>query len=191
MEKSYGLDVVERKKLSIGPHVLQDQMQVVDKATDKIYSEYIEFLDLKGEYGNADSLSVLGIQHLHGTKRIKRDFEKARKSFEKALKIDKKDLESNYYLGLMYMLGLGVQIDIPTALSHFETTIPKNDTRSINAIGYIYFKAPDIFEKDRALTNPYGSIRRDLKKAKQYFEKAAIKGNVNALYNMGCFHLTS
>jgi TPR repeat protein len=89
------------------------------------------------------------------------------------------------------MLGLGVQVDIPKALSHFEVTLPKNDSRSINAIGYIYFKAPDIFEKDPALTNPYGSIRKDLKKAKQYFERASIKGNVNALYNMGCFYLTS
>jgi len=30
VEESYGLDVVERKKLSIGPHMLQDQAQVVD-----------------------------------------------------------------------------------------------------------------------------------------------------------------
>ncbi len=34
----------------------------------------IDLLDLKGEYGNAESLSVLGIQHVHGTKKVKRDF---------------------------------------------------------------------------------------------------------------------
>lgn len=166
-------------------------MQVVDSAADKIYSDFIELLDLKGEYGNAESLAVLGIQHIHGTKRVKRDFEKARVSFEKALKIDKKDIDSNYYMGLIYLLGLGVEINVPKALNHFEQS--KNDTRarSENAIGYIYFKAPDYFEKDPALLGRYGSIRRDLKKARDHFLIASQKGNVNALYNMGCFHLSS
>jgi TPR repeat protein len=61
----------------------------------------------------------------------------------------------------------------------------------MNAVGYIYFKAPDALEIDPVKTNSYGSIRRDLKKAKTFFEKAAIKGNVNALYNMGCLYLSS
>ena len=168
---------------------MQDQVQVVDSKTDKIYGDYIEFLDLKGEYGSSESLAVLGVQHLLGTKRTKKDYDKARKFFEKALSINKKDADSNYYLGLIYLLGLGVKTDIPKALSMFE--IPTNDTRTQNAIGYIYFRAPDALEIDPAKTVPYGSIRRDLRKAKTYFEKAAIKGNVNALYNMGCFYLSS
>lgn len=86
-------------------------------------------------------------------------------------------------------MGLGVNIDIPKALYHFE--IAKNDSRALNAIGYIYFKAPDYFEKDPAITNRFGFIRRDLKKARDHFEKASTKGNVNAMYNMGCFHLSS
>ena len=45
VQESNGLDVVERKKLSIGPHVLQDQLQVVDSAQDKIYGDFIELLD--------------------------------------------------------------------------------------------------------------------------------------------------
>jgi TPR repeat protein len=65
-------------------------------------------------------------------------------SFEKALKIDKMDMESNYHMGLIYLLGLGVQKDIEKAVNYFEQN--KNDTRSINALGFIYFKAPDAFE---------------------------------------------
>lgn len=60
VEESFGLDVVEFKKLSIGPHVLLDHMKALDTG-DKIYSDFIDLLDLKGEYGNAESLSVLGI----------------------------------------------------------------------------------------------------------------------------------
>ncbi len=144
---------------------------------------------MKGEYGSSESLAVLGVQHLLGTKRTKRDYERARRFFEKALNINKKDADSNFYLGLIHLLGLGVKIDIPKALNLFE--IPTNDTRAMNSIGYIYFRAPDALEIDPVKTNPYGSIRRDLRKAKSYFEKAAIKGNVNALYNMGCFYLSS
>jgi TPR repeat protein len=66
----------------------------------------------------------------------------------------------------------------------------KNDSRSLNSLGYIYFKAPDVFEQDPVLKNTYGSIRRDILKAKRYFENAGEKGNVNALYNLGCFYLT-
>jgi TPR repeat protein len=83
-------------------------MQVIDSQAEKIYGDIFEFLDLKGDYGNAESLSVLGIQHLHGTKRNKRDFERARQSFERALLIDSKDVEANYHMGLIYMMGLGV-----------------------------------------------------------------------------------
>jgi hypothetical protein len=61
VEQSFGLDVVERKKLSIGPHVLFDQMQVVDSSADKAYADFIELLDLKGEYGSSESLSTLGV----------------------------------------------------------------------------------------------------------------------------------
>lgn len=31
---------------------------------------------------------------------------------------------------------------------------------------------------------------KNTKKAKSYFEKSAAKGNVNALYNLGCFYLS-
>ena len=90
-------------------------------------------------------------------------------------------------MGLIYLLGLGVQKDMEKAVKYFETN--KNDSRSINALGFIYFKAPDVFEQDPVLKNTYGSIRRDIKRAKRYFEQAAEKGNVNALYNMGCYYL--
>jgi len=148
----------------------------------------LEFLDLKGEYGSAESLALLGVQNLLGTKKTKRDFNKAKEFFEKVIIINKKDPDSNYYLGLIYLLGLGVKVDIQQSLKYFE--VPVNDTRAQNAIGYIYYRAPDPLEIDPSKTNPFGSIRRDLKKARHFFEKAAAKGNLNALYNVGCLHLS-
>ncbi len=61
VEDSFGLDVVERKKLGIGPHVLMDDMILFDRGADKIYNDFIELLDLKSDYGSADSVSILGM----------------------------------------------------------------------------------------------------------------------------------
>ncbi len=43
-------------------------------------------------------------------------------------------------MGLIYLLGLGVDVNIPKSIEFFE--VGKNDSRSLNAIGYIYYKAP-------------------------------------------------
>ena len=102
--------------------------------------------------------------------------------------MDSKDQDSNYYLGLIYLLGLGQEVNIPKALKYFEKAT--NDSRAINAIGYIYFKAPDYFEKDPVARNIYGGIYRNLNKAKQYFLKASKMGNLNGYYNMGCYFLS-
>jgi TPR repeat protein len=189
VENSYGLDVVERKKLSIGPHVLIDQMQLFDKGADKIYNDFIELLDLKSDYGSAESLAILGIQYVHGTKNIKRNFLKARECFERALKIDNAHIDANYYLGLINLLGLGTEIQMEKSLEYFSHA--KNDSGALNAIGFIYFSAPDYFDTDPVQKYKYGSIYKNIKKAKDYFERSSQQGNVNALYNLGCISLSS
>jgi hypothetical protein len=47
---------------------------LADQNENMAYNDMIDLLDLKGQYGNVESLSVLGIQHVHGTQRIRRDF---------------------------------------------------------------------------------------------------------------------
>mmetsp|Transcript_4760 Transcript_4760/g.4416 ORF Transcript_4760/g.4416 Transcript_4760/m.4416 type:complete len:203 (-) Transcript_4760:904-1512(-) len=187
VEESFGLDVVERKKLSIGTHALQDQMQLFDKSEDKIYSDFIELLDLKSDYGSADSLSILGIQYVYGKKNVKRDFAKARDCFEKALLIDPNHTEANYYLGFIHMHGLGTEVKMNKALGYFQKLT--NDSASYNSMGYIYFSAPNLFDIDPVQTNKYGGVHKNTKIAQEFFNKAASLGNVNALYNLGCMNL--
>ena len=64
------------------------------------------------------------------------------------------------------------------------------DPRALNAAGYIYYHAPDIFETDPAQLNIFGKVRRDLKKALISFKKAAHYGSVNAKYNLGTLYLS-
>jgi TPR repeat protein len=101
-----------------------------------------------------------------------RDYDRAREFFNKALEVDSDDTDSNYYMGLIYLLGLGVEVNVEKALNYFMYS--QKDDRSLNALGYIYYKAPDYLD----MTKPeerikYGSIGRNIKKAKIYFEKAS------------------
>jgi hypothetical protein len=44
------------------------------------------------------------------------------------------------------MLGLGCDVNMTKALSYFK--VAKSDAHALNAIGVIYFIAPDVFETD-------------------------------------------
>lgn len=54
-------------------------------------------------------------------------------------------------MGLMNLHGLGTHIDVEAAVKHFQ--IAKNDSRAINALGYIYYNAPDYLETDPVILN--------------------------------------
>lgn len=90
----------------------------------------------------------------------------------------------------MNLLGQGVPQNIELALSYFEMPVMEKDPRALNAVGYIYFYAPDTFDKDTALLNLFGNIRRDKKKAYKSFKAAAKYGSINAKYNLGALFLT-
>ncbi len=77
------------------------------------------------------------------------------------------DRDSNYYLGFLYLNGLGVKSNMTRAISHFERGV--NDSRALNALGYIYFEAPDFLETDPVLLTKFGRVRRNHKKAKELF----------------------
>ena len=66
----------------------------------------------------------------------------------------------------------------------------EKDHKALNAIGYIFYTAPEIFDKDMAKLNLFGSIRKDVAKAFKSFKKAAGYGSVNAKYNLGSIYLS-
>lgn len=150
-------------------------------------NDIVDLLDQQGQYGSAESLNYLGIQRMQGSGSVKRDFKVAKEFFEKAIKIEETNVLANFELGVIYMLGLGTDKDIQTAVEYFKKA--GNDAHSYNALGVIYYEAPDVFERDPVLLHQYGSVRKDIKLAKSYFEKAATSGNLNAKYNSGVLWL--
>jgi len=68
----------------------------------------------------------------------------------------------------MSLLGLGCDKNIEDAVKYFMAV--ETDQNSLNALGVIYFGAPDVFETDPVKLHPFGKIRKDVKKARKYFE---------------------
>ena len=64
------------------------------------------------------------------------------------------------------------------------------DPRALNAVGYIYFHAPEVFEKDSTKLRLFGTIRKDLKEAFKKFKAASHYGSSNAKFNLGSMYLT-
>jgi len=147
-------------------------------------------MEFRGEYGNAESLALKGLQYMHQAEKSESSYKKAYSYFERALEIDPKDHQSNYYVGLMNMLGYGREQNIPKALQCFEKPGMEKDPRALNAIGYIYHSAPEVFDKDSAKLNLFRGIRKDGQKALKSFKAAARYGSVNAKYNIGSLYLS-
>lgn len=124
---------------------------------------------------------------MQGSGQLKRDFKTAIEFFKKSLIIDPENTLANFELGVLHMLGLGTEKNIPKAIEYLE--MAQNDYHAQNALGVIYYEAPDIFDQDPVRKNAYGAIRRDLSKARKHFEKAANGGNLNAKYNLGVLWL--
>jgi TPR repeat protein len=124
-----------------------------------------------------------------GKGKMKRNFARAYELFKKALDIDKKDSTANYCIGLMHMLGLvpEQEADIEAAVKHY--TRAGDDARALNALGVIYYIAPDPFEIDPQKLQGFKSVRRDRKRSKQLLEKSVEKNNVQAHFNMGAIRL--
>ena len=119
-------------------------------------------MEFKGEYGNSDSLTLKGLQFMHSPEKSDTTYQNAYKYFERALEIDSTDPQSNYYIGLINLLGLGRKQDIEESLHYFEKPGMEKNPRALNAIGYIYYHAPDVFDNDQAKLNTFGSIIKDL-----------------------------
>ena len=124
-----------------------------------------------------------------GKGKMQRNFARAHELFQKSIQIDKKDATANYCLGLMNLLGLvpGEEPDADLAVKHYLKA--GDDPRAYNALGVIYYVAPDPFETDPTKLAGFKSIRRDRKKSKQLLKLATEKNHVQAHYNLGAIHL--
>ena len=93
-------------------------------------------------------MNFLGFSQLKGTGKLERDFNKAYELFMKSLEIDENDSTANYVIGLMHMIGIAPSKKLDAELAMQYLTKAGDDSRAMNALGVLYYRAPDLFEKD-------------------------------------------
>ena len=84
---------------------------------------------------------------------------------------DKGDFRSQYYVGYLYLYGLGVTKNEPKALEYIQASADQEYDTAQALLGFLY---------DEGRLVPL-----DKKKAISYYKKAADRGNTSALLNLG------
>ena len=169
IDRTFGLVGPEKKQLNLmGPFAIADSFSFNRVLTiENFYTstDVVELLDLQGAYGSTDSLNFLGWSTMQGKGKMERNFTKAHQLFQKALEIDENDATANYCIGLLHMLGLidGEPSNAAKAVKYLEKA--GEDSRALNALGVIYYIAPEVFETDPVRQAGFYGVKRDLKKA--------------------------
>ncbi|KAI9599526.1 hypothetical protein BDF19DRAFT_381633 [Syncephalis fuscata] len=151
--------------------------------------EVIEFYRLEAEKGNLQAKLILGQLYQRGSNRIKQDYRRAIRYYRsvalqvyssngKQKKTKNVDEHVAYlaaqaaaFIGEMFWRGEGVKANTATAIRWFKHAIEYNDPVAYNALGVMYRDG--------------NGVRKDLKLAIEYFQKAASKEYDEAQVNMG------
>jgi len=102
----------------------------------------------------------------------KQDYNTAQSLWMKAAKAGNSDAQ--YYLGHLYMNGLGVRMDYAAARYWFEQAAGANHPMAQNDLGSLYMNGQ--------------GVKRNLKEALGWYEKSANQGTVVAKYNCGLIY---
>lgn len=153
VQRTHGLHVLEKKKLKLGSYILDTRL-IIDGSTsidteDASISDIEELLEFRGKFGSSESLMLKGMKLFHNS-RNHESYEQAFKYFERAFEINANETKAAYHMGIMKLLGLGMEQDIEGAVSLFSGPNMEKDGLSLNALGYIYSTAPDFLENNPA-----------------------------------------
>jgi len=192
--KTHGMQVIQKTKLKIDSYVLDSENLRIDdhlyiKGQGNIEGHLEELWDYEGQYGDPESLSFHALSMLNKLDPSEESVKRAIHLLIRATVEKKNHPLSNYYLGLLHMIGLGVKQDVSKAYSYFTNPGLKRDPRALNALGYIYASAPHFLDKDPSRLSAFGDIHQDLSKAHQYFLEASQVGSLNAKFNLGNLYL--
>ena len=101
------------------------------------------------------------------------DYKTALREFK--LLIKKKDARGEYGLGLMYDLGLGVQMAFKEAVKWYRLSANQGNADAQNNLATMYADGE--------------GVERNANKAAKLYEKAAQQGNFDAFNNLGTMYL--
>ena len=159
------------------------------------YVKAREWFEKAADKGQADAMYNLGRLYGYGHG-VAQDYVKAREWFEKAA--DKGQADAMTYLGFLYNNGQGVAQDYVKAREWFEKAADKGQADAMTNLGFLYDNGQGVAQ-DRGkarewylkvlLTYIASSMSqrstRGLSQAREWYEKAADKGDARAMTYLG------
>lgn len=95
--------------------------------------EELEYIRMSAELGKISYLVEMAKIHLYGLRGQNRDYKKSFIYFQRAA--DLGDIASKTQVGIMYIRGLGVEVNYKKALTLLHETALRRDNRAKNALG--------------------------------------------------------
>ena len=163
-------------------------------------------------FGDSKAQAEMGDKYLFGDKCLngvgRRDYQQAYYWYSKsALQGDKDGL---YGMGMLYMLGLGIEKDSLKAAECFRMSAEQNNPKAFTELGKLYYlgvcglpsdtaQAIKLWQKAEKLKDLEGMyllglcykdgiyFEQDLPRAYSYFLKCAKKGHIKSQYQVGAF----
>ncbi|KAK8842043.1 hypothetical protein M9Y10_026261 [Tritrichomonas musculus] len=169
------------------------------------YVKAREYFEIAAAYDIPGAIYNLGFIYLLGLG-VERDYQKARKFFEK---LEKRENNSLALLNLAYIYlgGLGVPKDIPRTMHYYELAAKQGNATALLNLGTMYSqgngveqnyeKAIEYYKKSAKLQNSFAylclgdlyengkGVPQDYLKAKKYYEISSRMNNSYALLSLG------
>ncbi|KAJ3598966.1 hypothetical protein NHX12_032929 [Muraenolepis orangiensis] len=142
------------------------------KAVDERRKDVVYFLKLKAESGDIQSQKQLASMSFWGQNGVPKDVATAVSWYRKIAK-RMKDADAMYNYALLLMKGQGVKKNLTESVRLLEKAIEMGSVAALNAVGWYY-----------------SSVVRNASRAIQYFQRAALNGSRDAVYNLGLYHLS-
>jgi TPR repeat protein len=155
------------KKLYEEPH------PYLKKKSDLYRNEMWFYYDeLLANLDDVDALKRVSFAYYYGTKSVKVSYDKSIKYFKILHGLD--EVEGYLGLGLSYLYGQGVEVDLERAKDYLVIAANRNNSKAKNALGDIYRLGK--------------GVAIDYQVARDFYLEAAKDNEVDALINLGLLH---
>jgi TPR repeat protein len=128
--------------------------------------------EILANLSDTDALRRCAFAYYNGSETTKINYEKAVKYFKNLYGFD--DVDGYFGLGVCYLYGQGVQVDLERAKDYLEIAANRDNSKAKNALGDMYRLGK--------------GVDLDYSMAKDFYLEAAKNNEVESLINLGLLH---
>ncbi|XP_068176249.1 protein sel-1 homolog 3 [Antennarius striatus] len=152
-------------------HIYLSNQEDLNSLTQETNDD-VQFLKFRADRGDEESQKRLGMMLYWGQRGVSKNLASATEWFRRSA-MQMKDPSMMYNYAMLLMKGLGVKRNYTRGFHLLEKAAAMGSINALNGLGWYY-----------------GVILKDHKNAVKYYERAALKGSDDGMFNLGLYHLT-